>query len=198
MHLTDLELRAWHDGRDEARDRVVAHLAECDRCGGRLAELLRTAPVDAAPSAFDAEEFRAAGRAAGTFRAGPRRSLRRSVPAAAAAAAVIVAAVYLGSLRRETPQVRGGSGAVVLVQPSGTIAPSALRFAWEGPSGSYRLRVFDLASPDQPVIARDDAVSGYRPSAEELRRLRPGVSYRWFVERPESDAVSPAGRFTLR
>lgn len=198
MHLTDLELRAWREGRQDGRDRIVAHLAACDRCGGRLAELLRTAPAGAAPSAFDAEEFRAAGRAAGTFRAGPRRSVWRYAPAAAAAAAVIIAAVYLGPLRRETSAVRGGETAVRLVQPSGSIAPSELRFAWEGPPGSYRLRVFDLASSDQPVIARDDAVSGYRPSAEELRRLRAGISYRWFVERPESDAVSPAGRFTLR
>ena len=199
-HLTDMELRAWREGRLEGRDRVIAHLAECDRCGGLLAEMLRTAPpaAGAAPQTLDVETFREAGRNAGVWQAGPRRSWWRHAPALAAAAAIVLAVVYFVPFDRSPSVTRGGESAVRLLRPSDTVTRAGLKFVWEGPDGVYRLRVFDLDSPDTPVIARDDAKSGYEPADDERAKLRTGVTYRWFVERPEAGASSPAGRFTIR
>lgn len=195
-HLSDHELQRWREGHTADRDRIVAHVAACDACGGRLAELVRTAPASGPASTFDPASFRDAGLQTGQWRAGARRGPWRYIPVAAAAAAVIVAVVYFGPARRDAV-TRGGADAVRLVQPSGTVDATTLTFTWAGPEGPYGLRVFDPGNITEPVIARDAATTGYQPSPEERARLRAGVSYRWFVE-SESGQTSAAGRFTVR
>ena len=199
VHLTLEQMQRWHAEGAGDRDTIVSHLAACDACGLRYAELVRTAAPDTR-AAFDVETFRAAGHRVGHWRLGRRATAWRVSAAAAAAAAVLVAAVYVSYPQfGPAPVYRGDQSGVRLVQPSGIVDRADLVFVWEGPEGAYRLRVVDLDAPDAPVIARDDVSSGYRPSAGELAALRAGVEYRWFVERPEGDALtSPAARFSVR
>lgn len=206
MHLTSEDLRRWQEGGADAdRDRVIGHLAVCDACGARYAELIRTRPVETTAGRFRPADF--AGRGAGTFRAPSRRWGGLPAWAPAAAAALIVAAVGLGYLvgpaRDSGSSYRGAAGGVELVRPVGERVPAAtLVFEWRADAelGPFRLRVIDLAKPDVPAIDRENVRSGYEPTPEERRRLAPGITYRWFVEfRSPSGGVdtSPAGRFEI-
>jgi anti-sigma factor RsiW len=84
-HLTDLELR------NAARERIVAHLAECAECARRYADAIRNRPLEAEP-ATDVGDFAATG----------RRFARRRNPwiAPLAAAAVLVIVIAIPLLRR--------------------------------------------------------------------------------------------------
>ena len=198
VHLTQEQMQRWHADGAGDRDAIVSHLAGCDACGQRYAEVVRASPD--AGAAFDVEAFRAAGHRVGRWRLGRRAAGWRMSAAAAAAAAVLFGVVYVAyPPQGPAPVYRGDQSGVRLVQPSGLVDRADLMFVWEGPEGAYRLRVVDLDAPDAPVIARDDVTSGYRPAADELAALRAGVEYRWFVERPEGDALtSPAARFSVR
>lgn len=206
-HLDHDDLRQWRDDPQSSdRDRIVAHLAVCDVCGSRYAEMVRTAPATAVEPPFGAEAFRARGYA---VLAGPSRwrkalRMRALVPLAAAAALVFAAGAYLLVPRQPETVMRGGETGVELVRPSGvTVAAGDLRFEWRAPEDATRqsLFVFDLASLDEPVISREDVRTGYVPTEEERQRLRPGVTYRWFVEHRGpggSTAASPSATFSIR
>jgi len=207
MHLTTEELRRWRQtGAAADRDRVVGHLADCDACGARYAELIRTRPVEAAgPGRFRAADFTVRGLEA--FRAPSRRGSWVPAWAPAAAAVMVVVALAVGYLvgpaRDGQPTYRGEASGVELVRPIDDRVPVAdLVFEWHADAdlGPFRLRVIDLAAPDAPVIDREDAHSGYKPTPEERQRLKPGITYRWFVEfRSPGGGVdtSPAGRFEI-
>lgn len=199
MHLSTDDLRLWRDGQGSDRDRIVAHLATCDDCGARLAELLRTAPACAAPTAFDVGSFRRAGSRAGAKSDRGPRAVWTYAPALAAAAALLLAVLYVALPDRPGGPVFRGDGAEIrLVRPAGTVARADLVFEWTGPDGAYTLRVVDLDAPGAPVLARDDVRTGYTPTSDERAQFRPGVTYRWFVEQPEAGVASPSGRFTVR
>jgi hypothetical protein len=210
MHLSAEELQRWHDrGPVEDRTRVIAHLAECDDCAGRLAELVRTSPVEDVSGILAPAEFAPRAHAMVESSASVSTPVRhRPVFWSLAAAAVLVLAVGGSYLLRdaptEAPVFRGDTLAVELLQPvTEEIAAADLVFEWRTPDavGPVRLRVVDLARPDSPVIDRTGVLSGYRPEPAELARLRPGIPYRWFIEyRADAGAVvtSPAGRFEIR
>jgi hypothetical protein len=202
-HLSDDDLRRWHDGKAlNERDRIVSHLAECQACAGRYALMVRTREADivaaGAPDAFIPRGYRAYGP--------PRQhgwiaSLLRPV---AALAALMLVVVVAWTWRRDPADsvVRGGETRVELLRPAdGAVVQPDVTFEWEAPNaGGCRLRVFDPAKPDAPVVDRR-AESGTQPSAAERDRLAGGVAYRWFVEcsfAERGSVMSASRRFRIR
>lgn len=209
-HLELDELRRWRDDPAPAdRERIVGHLATCDTCGGRLAELMRTAPLTTSPALrFELAAFQEQG-----YRAGPAATTRgwRTAPglrvlAPLAAAAVLVLAVATYVVRSPEPDeriLRGDGAGIELIAPSGRDIPrDDLRFEWKADAANgFDLRVYDLVVLDVPVIEKDDVTSGYVPTGAERQRLRPGVTYRWFIEYRTpagGTSTSPAVTFSIR
>jgi hypothetical protein len=61
-HLLREDLVRWRDeGRAEDRERITAHLAECEACTAAFAEVVRTAPLAAASTKLDPSKFVARG-----------------------------------------------------------------------------------------------------------------------------------------
>lgn len=60
-HLDRDQLVRWRDHGSADRAAVLGHLAACDSCAARYAELVRTAPLAAAPVHFDPADFVARG-----------------------------------------------------------------------------------------------------------------------------------------
>jgi hypothetical protein len=201
-HLTDALLRRWVDAGDAAdRDTVLEHIAACDACGARLADLVRTLPAEAEPAHLEADDFRPRG-----YEALGRPADRRGWIglAAAAALALAVGAAYFRAPAMPPPVTRGEAANVTLRHPVGeTVDVNALVFEWDasGARGPFRVRVFDLAAPDTPVMTRDDAAPGFAPDRAERQRLTAGVRYRWFVEYTTDSggtATSSAATFSIK
>lgn len=207
-HLGLEELVRWRDEPSSGqRERIVSHLAVCDECGARFAELVRTAPPASVESGFDIDAFRARGyQALRGERSGWRAALgvRTLAPVAAALVLAVAGITYLAAPPPSERVFRGEADGVELIRPAGETVPlDELRFEWRGPTEAarYTLYVFDLASPDAPVINEDDVSSGYQPTAEERSRLQPGLRYRWFIEYREAGGgrrASPAAAFSIR
>jgi hypothetical protein len=207
MHLSAEQLRQWRDGEAEAdRQQIVGHLATCDTCSARYAEMMRTRPIDTAPARFDPADFVARGEQVFGVPAPSRWHIPRWATAFGAALIVVLGLGYfLGRdfVYRESVY-RGAGASVELVRPiDSRVAAADLVFEWRADEqlGPFRLRVIDLAAPEKPLIDQGNVRSGYRPTGDERERFKPGVIYRWFVEfRSASGAVdaSPAGRFEIR
>ena len=205
-HLTTEHLRRWLDGEAEAdRLQIVDHLAVCDACSARYAEMIRTQPTDTTPARFSAADFVSRGERVLNQAAPGRWRMPRWAPAFGAAFIVVLAVGFF--LGRDTVDrgtvYRGTEAGVELTRPiGGRVAATAVVFEWRADEqlGPFRLRVIDLAAPEKPLIDRANVRSGYRPTDEERQRFKPGVIYRWFVEfRSASGGVdaSPAGRFEI-
>ncbi|MBI1874086.1 MAG: hypothetical protein HYS05_09385 [Acidobacteria bacterium] len=194
-HLTRDELIQWRDeGAAADRDRVVGHLAVCDECGARYAEIIRTRPVEHAAVVLRPADFVARGYKAyaGPARRpeGPASWLRDWRPLTVAAAGIVVVGVAIfgpSAWRHVQPlesdveraTIRGGS--LVAVMPAGrlTAAPSA--FEWHSPIEAARYRV-DVFDPRQQLILSMRATGDRLVLTSELRdRLTPGTRYAWKV-----------------
>ena len=207
-HLTRGELVRWRDvGADADRERMVAHLAECDECAAACAELVRTPPLEASDAVFDPEAFVATGyRARARQRRGWRALNWRPIALAASVALVVVAVVgplWRTGERGKRAVLRGVDDTLTLVRPVGDISGAdGLVFEWTSTSaGRYRLTVSDLANLDAPLIARDVTEPRYAPTSTERERLAKGHEYHWFVEYRDTGGrtvSSPAARFQVR
>jgi hypothetical protein len=203
VHLSDDDLRRWRDGEADAdRDRVVGHLAACESCTRRYAFMIRTeaATADevAAPREFVERGYRA--------HEGSRRTswsgwLLRPVTALASIA-IVAGALWVWRQQSTSPVYRGGDARIDLLRPADRAAvPPDVTFEWQvQKGGGCRLRVYDAAKPDAPVVDRR-AESGTQTSPAERERLTAGISYRWFVEcalEEGGTAMSSSRRFSLR
>jgi hypothetical protein len=179
-HLTEDDLVRWQAGdRSIDRDKVITHLAVCDQCGARLAEIVRTRLPDTAPGVLSANEFVERG-----YRA--RRTIHRRgywmLPMAAAAAAVVIVAVVVRPWRAEAPLTLSGDEQAIRGNTIRAVAPigrvtGPLRFEWISP----------LAAADYEVDVTDtDGYTIYsgRSSSERLElpsdaeaRVTPGRLY---------------------
>ena len=206
MHLTSDELIRWRDeARPVDRARVVKHLAECDACGARLAELLRTQPPDAAPRRFDPSRFVARGidaGAAGLAVRSPGRWRRTGwwVPAAAAAA-ILLAVLVVPQLRRPAAPSGTTRGAeIALAAPVGDVR-APITFTWTGATGAsrYLVEIYDA----ELLRIAEGRTTGTRwtPGADVVSRLQPGRTYRWTVSALDSAGeptqTSAMRRFTI-
>jgi hypothetical protein len=192
-HLTRDELeRWWRDGSAAQRDRVLAHLAECDECGTAYGEI-----IDADPLPPDAAAVRdAAPRGYRTYRRPGVFGLDWSSPrvlAACGAAAAAVLALVVPSLRETTThsdaraEIRGTS--LQPLAPIGTVA-LPVEFRWASPviADRYRVEIRDERSGELLVRIESDAAS-VPLAPEQLSRLRRGLPYSWVVIAVDPDGV---------
>lgn len=196
-HLTREELSRFWAGEPAGRERVIAHLAECDACGALYGEVVDAEPPP--PPATVPRGLVARGRRAyrRQNRAPGARWSRAVVPLAAAAAVVLVAVLLrpmpLWEEEREIPAGSGLRGAgVEAVEPSGETPPS-FSFRWSTAirpqgwsvevreAGSGRLVLRAPGSGDAGAAAEAGAGGQLEPSPDELAQFAPGVAYEWRV-----------------
>lgn len=186
MHLTRQELTAWRDGPPAAdRARVVGHLAVCEECTSRLAELVRAA----APGAADAPQLAPGDyvqRGYGVMqkRRGQLIVFRPQVLIPLAAAAVILLAVWLpaswqGSGRvDETPVMRGTHPQTLT--PAGEVS-GPLEFTWASPVSPDRYGIEILDAAGQRVFYRETRDARLASDGALEAVLQPGAQYTWTV-----------------
>ena len=198
-HLSDADLLAWRD-QGAGRDRVIDHLAVCDDCGARYAEMIRTRPAGANPTVLRPDAFVGRGRQA--WRDANARSWRWAAAGLAAAAALALVAVVdrpaaRPAGRSEAPIVRGGS--LQAIEPVGD-ARLPLTFRWSSPveASSYRLEVSDATHVVYAGTTPGDTLEAPPALAS---RLAPGARYSWRIVALDASgeplAESPAASFVL-
>jgi hypothetical protein len=199
-HLSIDELRRWLETPSETdRGRILKHLATCEPCASRYAELVRTIGEPVTETPADVSAFLARGRAMRP----PQRTAAwwaaRLVPLAAAAAALL----FIVAMPRppvDTGVVTRG-GSLRAAAPQGTIA-APLEFRWESDvaASRYLIEVVD-GSGRRVLEARTDA-SPYRLPEDSREPLESGVDYRWMVTaldpRGEPLATSALTTFRIR
>lgn len=182
QHVDAHDVAGYIDGGLSApdRERVAAHLADCDAC---------RAEVAAIRGAIGTET--------------PRYGTRW---VAAGAAAALAGLVFLGSLLQTQgagePVLRAtgeSSQTIVTVEPDSVVSGDVLRFTWRsvGEEATYTVRV---TGTDGVLVwsraqLRDTTVTA------PADILRPGASYFWSVEGLRADGRAFASRtrpFTLR
>lgn len=185
-HLTLQELTLWRDRPSEAdRARIVGHLAVCEPCTSRLAELVRAA----APGAADASKL-----APGAFvqrgyrvmekRRGQLIVFRPQVLIPLAAAAAILLAVWVPASRRasepvdDTPVVRGTRPQGLT--PAGEVS-GPLEFTWASPVSPDRYGVEIKDAAGRRVFYRETRDARLASDAALEAALRPGARYTWTV-----------------
>ena len=164
-HLSEDELRRWRDSPSEAdRARVVDHLAACDSCGGVLAELVRSRPLEAAAEVTAPQTARGRGYAARRPAAFAPRPLLLAAGIAALSAAL--GFLLVGGPAQDAGTLRGVE--LRPIEPAGEVA-WPFTFRWTSPvaAASYRVDVYDAAG---------DLVHSERTSAESLEM--PGLADR--------------------
>jgi hypothetical protein len=188
-HLTEAELVRWRDqGAAEDRAHLLSHLAACDGCRRRLAELVRLGPIAGARAHFDPEDFAARGRT--VARQSRARYRWPAIWGAAAAAVAAVLIVALVVVRPDPPPnaslaVRGGE--LSAMAPVGEVTRvDELRWASPFAASRYRVVVRDAAA--KTVLSGETAGERIPLSPDEAARLAPG-RYTWTIQ-----ALDGAGR----
>jgi hypothetical protein len=186
MHLTRQELTAWRDAPSEAdRARILGHLAACEDCTSRLAELVRAAAPGTADSPQAApRDFVQRGYGVMPKRRGQMVVFRPQVLIPLAAAAAIVLAVWIPSSRRTsepvdgTPVVRGTRPQALT--PAGEVS-GALEFTWASPVSADRYGIEIKDAAGQRVFYRETRDARLIADAALDAVLRPGAPYAWTV-----------------
>lgn len=202
-HLTARELAAWRDTPSESdRARIVGHLAACDECTARYAEMIRARAPESAPSHFEPEAFVSHGYAAMEARRGKRLAFRPAVLVALAAAAAIALAVWLPRAPGTRPDGGGdtmrGAG-VQAVAPAGDVS-GAVEFRWTSPVSADRYAVEVKDAAGRRVFYRETRDERMPADAALDAALRPGVRFTWTVTALDGSgepvAQSPPREFT--
>jgi hypothetical protein len=185
--LDDLELTDFISGLAPlpARDRAVAHLAECASCRALYADLLATlaAPeIVKARAATLGNEFEPSTQVSRT-----RSSLNRGVFAvtALAAAALLFIAVSVPGFRQDSSTTLRDVAdpvtvtAPALLSPLGAIDTTPI-FRWKSVDGAdlYRVTVF---SPDG-VVVWDEESTDTVIALPSMSPLQSGATYMWRVQ----------------
>ncbi|MCL7979802.1 MAG: zf-HC2 domain-containing protein [marine benthic group bacterium] len=175
-HLAEEQVSAWLAGEvsDGERERIAAHLADCDRCREELVAVRRLLHGETAEHSQ------------------PRR--RRTIPFLAGAAAVAAALllVLVPGARDEAPRTRSAPEADAAVMPLVVVEPGTDGIQPEGPIFTWR-----TAGPDAQytLTLTDDAGSLLWRSSTADTALRlpddvplaPGRTYFWTVDALLSD-----------
>lgn len=180
-HPDAREIAAYLDDRlpEAEKDRLQAHLAECEECREEMVELVELIEV---------------------HEQGGRR--RWTIPALLAAAAAAVALLVIVPTVREDVEAptafRGAEEAaereavreISVVAPASdrAVARAGLVFAWEpvGEDASYQLTVTDSAGV--PVWSAE--TDGTRLAPPENAGLEPGGTYLWYVDAVLADGTT--------
>jgi hypothetical protein len=195
-HLSREELqRWWEHGHPAERERIVAHLAECDQCGALYGQILDTRPVDgdAQTSAPDL-----VARARGAYRARRRPgfwSPGRLV--AYGAAAALLPAVAIPAFRNavlpvvgDRHDIRGTS--LQALDPVGEITPP-VRFRWASPIDAPRYAVEVRDAERRLVFSLPSGPDELSLGTDRLAELEPGRQYTW-----EAIALTAEGEEMVR
>jgi hypothetical protein len=163
MHLTRTELERWRDHAPaEDRERVTTHLASCETCAARYAELFRTRPaIDRRP------------------RAGGRSWWLRLLPIGMVAIVLAVVGPSMFWQAPTPPFVRGSD--FTYLAPSGTLDAAPAELRWQTPVSAsiFVVEVFDGGGG---LVWRRETASVATVDARELAdRLQPRREYRWMV-----------------
>jgi hypothetical protein len=211
VHLSREELDRWRThGDPEDRARVVSHLADCDECGARYAELLDQLPVAAgdlepAPRDLVARAYRLYPPA----RSGIRWWSHPWRVAAGAAAAVILAVAVPALRDHATPIVVDDGGirgnALQAIGPIGTVRPP-VSFRWVSPVMAVRYSVEVRGPGDTLLFTLSSETESVDLPSGRLVELAVGQRYTWQVvamtaageeimrSPPQPFVVSPEGR----
>jgi len=200
-HLTRDELqRWWTHGAPAERERVVAHLAECDECGALYAEVMDAQPVAPLTEPADvrlvARAYRVFGPRGRVFarQRWPRGWLWPRALIAAAAALLLAIAIpwsqVLSPGRSDENEIRGST--LQPLSPIGAVQ-QPVRFTWVSPVRAARYDV-EVRGIDGRLIVRFSTPSErFGLAADDQARLEPGRSYTWQVV-----AVDAAGDVVMR
>lgn len=196
-HLSRKELeRWWTHGDPASRARIVSHLADCDACGARYAELIDQRPphpADLAPAPRDLvrRAYRLYRRSRPPAAWWPRRWVL-----AGAAAAILAVAVAVPALRGPAaPVVDDGrirGSALQALSPIGVVQPP-IRFRWASPiaAARYTVEVRDAAGALLVTLSSDAEIVVL--PADRQAELTPGQPYTWQVV-----ATTAAGEEIMR
>jgi len=174
-HFTDLELRRWSEsGPGAARERVVAHVAECAACAASYAAAIRARPLDGeAPAGIG--DFAAAG-----YRVARPQHRVWSWAVPLAAAAVLVIALVAPHFRRQRETMTFRGGAIHTLAPQGAADLHSLVFTWSSAisAGRFRLQVGNAGG----VIYSVETPQSRLEAPQPLRQvLEPGGEFWWTV-----------------
>jgi len=181
-HLTADELKSWfEEGRSTDRERVIAHLAECDTCRKALSAIAMTAETEAGTSPLTVHEAIALGYDAHKPETIFRPAMRlRPLYGLAAAAVIVLAVMWITSptLIDQGEAVRNRM--VRISTPSGV--GDAREFVWESPLRAARFRVTVRDVNGVLVISGETPASPFRPDEAARSQLKSGEGYSWKVE----------------
>lgn len=203
-HLTRDELLAWLDASSPAtRDWIVGHLAACDECSARYAELIRTRGAEMPPERFKAHDFVERGYAAAARPPAPLLAFRPRLLIPLAVAAGILLVVFLPVRRPgtyavvETDAVRGSRPQALA--PAGETS-GAIEFRWASPSAADRYAVEVKDAAGQRIFYRETRDVRLAGDAVLDAALQPGQRYTWTVTALEATgepiSQSPPREFT--
>ena len=162
------------EGPEAERLATLDHVMACAACR-REFDLLRSIELAGAESD-----------SASVARRPPGRSWRHGAPFAIAAALLVAVGLGVRDRGRSRDDVarddvtRGAGDGVTLVAPATEIASGApLVFVWHPDSGASRYLLEVLAADGSVVLSESTSDTTVTP--REATRLRPGVSYSWWV-----------------
>ena len=183
-HLTRDDLERWcAAGAPADRQRIVAHLAECDACGALLGHVRDALQESPTPDHDLVASLKTIGYGAYRPARRPAPVWRRWGVAAAAAAALVLVVLFLPMRRgpADTPDesaVRGSS--IQLLSPAGSVN-AIEEFRWTSPirATSFRVEVYEAGQ--RRVSEINVTVEHARPSEDDRRRLATPGAYTWLV-----------------
>lgn len=181
-HLTADELKSWFEhGKAADRERVIAHLADCNDCRKALSALAMSAEAEPSTSPLTMNEAVALGYDAHKPETIFRPAMRlRPLYGLAAAAVIVVAVLWITSptLIDQGEAVR--NRIIRLSSPTGV--GNAQQFEWESPLRPARFRVTVRDANGVLVLSGETASSPFRTDAAARSPLKAGEGYSWKVE----------------
>jgi len=179
-HLADDELVRWRDhGDPKDRDRVLGHLATCEDCRQRLADLVREAPAASAQTSFDPAPFVQRGTAVFAPR---RRWSASSLWLGIGGLAVATASLFL-VMRPSAPtitpvEIRGSE--LQGLAPIGDVR-AVNEFRWASPFAAPRYRLVVRDGSGAVFMQTDVTGESWSAPPESQSKFVAG-SYQWTVD----------------
>ena len=204
QHLKAEELKRWVEEGDPAeRERILSHLAQCDRCGTALVEIVRTEPALAGATRLDVRAFVEAGNRLGPKV--PEETRSRWIWAPALAAAIVLVSLALPLFQEQLlqpepssrPAMRGA--AMELLSPVGEVE-MPFEFRWTETDSDVLIEVFDAQR--KPLFSHRTSGNSLAIPDALKSELVVGDTFYWMATRldpsGQTTASSALQSFTVR
>lgn len=180
-HLTAADLKSWYEhGRDEDRDRVIGHLAECTDCRRALSALAIADEAPVSAPAVTTEEVVPLGYAA--RHPSPAASwLGWLRPAYGLAGAVVIVLAVLWLTRPGAPAIDDAVRGTELVAMTPTGSVNDIEFKWQSPFEASAYRVVVRDTTGVLIFNLETNASSVKPEPAMRARLTVGETYSWQV-----------------